>query len=193
MIDKAARLPDGSGVMTGSFPLPKDHWIYNAAGDGSGEPPMPMRMGTVSPFRNIFRKAIREAAKYAVRASTACGTDNDFDPDAILNNMVVGLLGYNTQDGLAGDFMDQDASVVPRLFASAICLPEATIKDIALANGFVEKPQPDGKPDDLHPYVYLFANAIAAQVVQQFIGELGMARFLSDVPLPDSSVAKVAE
>lgn len=189
MSDVLSRLPDESGVMTGSFELPKDHWIYGAAGDGTGEPPMPMRMGLVSPFRNIFRKAIRDAGKYAVRASTACGTDPDFDPDAILNNLVVGLLGYNTQDGLSGDVLDQPEAVVPRLFAAAITLHPSLVKEIALQNGFTEKPQGDDKPDDLHPYVYEFANQVAMAVIQQFIGELGMARYLTDVPLPDKGAA----
>jgi hypothetical protein len=149
-----------------------------------------MRMGTLSPFRNVFRKAVREAAKYAVRASTACGTDNDFDPDAILNNMVVGLMGYNTQDGLSGDALDA-ALKPPRLFAPQLTLPRPSVKETALACVFVEKDQGDGSVD-LHPYVYEFANAIAYLAVSQFLGELGTAEYLHDIPLPSDDSAALA-
>ena len=178
----AAELPDGSGFMTGSMALPKDHWIYGDE-EGSGQPPMPMRMGTVSPFRPVFEKAVREAARYAVRASTRCGTEESFDPDALVTNMLIGLFGYRTEDGLSGDALDAFEQH-PRFFAGRITLPPEQVKDIALANGFTEKPQGDGKPDDLHPYVYEFANAMSMASMQQFIGELGTAAFLADVEPP---------
>lgn len=179
----AVELPDGSGAFTGSFPLPKDHWMFDSTGEGSGQPPMPFRMGVVSPFRPVFEKAIRQAAEYAVRASTACGTDKDFDPDAMVNNMIIGLLGYFTEDGLAGDALDA-LTDHPRFFAGRLTLPQAQVKDIAMANGFTEKPQGDGKPDDLHPYVYTFADALSFATVQQFIGELGTSQYLADVKPP---------
>lgn len=180
--DAGVELPDGSGVMTASFPLPKDHWIYDNE-EGNGQPPMPMRMGTISPFRPVFEKAVREAARYAVRASTRCGTEKDFDPDALVANMLVGLFGFNSEDGLSGDALDAFEQH-PRFFAGRITLPVAQIKDIALANGFTEKPQGEGKPDDLHPYVYEFANAMSMASMTQFIGELGTAAFLADVEPP---------
>ena len=89
------RLPDGSGVLLASFPLPKDHWIYT---EGHNEPPMPMRIG-LGAKRNELADQIRAATRYAVRASTMNGTEMDFDPDAMVQNMVVGLLGYWTEDG----------------------------------------------------------------------------------------------
>jgi hypothetical protein len=92
------RLPDGSGVFTASMPLPKDHWLY---AEGSNEPPMPMQVG-LGPKRNELAGQIREAAKYAIRASTMNGEEKDFDPDAIVQNMVVGLLGYWTENGRSG-------------------------------------------------------------------------------------------
>ncbi len=92
---KITVLPDGSAFGVLSLPLPKDHWIY-----GSSEPPpMPMRMGR-GPKREAAAKDIRTAARYAVRASTMRGTEMDFDPDAMVQNFVVGLLGYWTADGL---------------------------------------------------------------------------------------------
>jgi len=44
---------------------------------------------------------LREAGKYAVRAATMCGTDMDFDPDALVQNLVVGMLGYFTSTGFS--------------------------------------------------------------------------------------------
>lgn len=89
------RLPDGSGFMTGSFPLPKDHWLY-ATHDN--EPPAPMRIGN-SEKRTTLAEQITSAARYAVRASTMNGKIDDFDPDAMVQNMIIGLLGYWTVDG----------------------------------------------------------------------------------------------
>lgn len=106
-IEESALLPDGSGFAVMSMPLPPTHWIY---GDPSVEnkgdnwsfepPPMTMRMGTDDPNRAGVAEAIRKAARYAIRASTGKGKDMDFDPDAMVQNMVTGLLGYHTPDGL---------------------------------------------------------------------------------------------
>jgi hypothetical protein len=100
-------------------PLPKDHWIYNQDGSlDSGPPPMPFRMGcSILVYfgvsyrerdqiqtlmkRDEFADKIREAVKYAVRASTMCGKDMNLDPDAIARNTIVGMLGYWTADGLS--------------------------------------------------------------------------------------------
>jgi len=96
-------LPDGHGFATASFPLPKDHWIYGDGAEFCGPPPMSFRMGTSDPRREAFAQAIREAGKYAVKASTMQGRDMDFDPDAMLQNLVVGMLGYWTKDALSND------------------------------------------------------------------------------------------
>lgn len=183
-MEEAVKLPDGSGVFTGKFPLPKDHWIYQSSGDGSGEPPAFMRMGTQSPFRPVFEKAAREAAKYAVRATTRCGQDQDFDPDALVTNLLIGLFGYFTPDGTSGDALDGEPA---RLFAPRITLPKDQAQDIALSCGFTLKPQGEGKPDALHPYVFEYANAVAMAAMQQFIGELATAQYLADVQPPKNS------
>lgn len=127
---KVTILPDGSAFGTMSYPLPKDHWIY---GDSSCEkfvcehegkqitfepPPMPFRMGKDehavvavqregSPVPDImtrqeFAEKIRTAGRYALRASTMKGRE-DYDPDALIQNLVVGMLGYWTENGLSGD------------------------------------------------------------------------------------------
>lgn len=101
-------LPDGSGFATVSYPLPKTHWLYNQ--DGSeycGPCPMVFRTGTKEQrfgmSRNEFAEKIQVAAKYAIRASTLCGKDDDFDPDAMVQNMVCGMLGFWTADGFSSD------------------------------------------------------------------------------------------
>lgn len=95
-MDEVTKLPDGSAFATMSFPLPKDHWLYK---EGYNEPPMPLRMGTDFVYRNELAAKITEAAKYAVRASTMNGKIIDFDPDAMIQNFVVGMIGYWTPDG----------------------------------------------------------------------------------------------
>jgi len=121
-IDECALLPDGSGFATMSMPLPKNHWSYERDADGfCAPPPMPFRIGSdehavIAVFPNAgypdrtrrvsraeLAEIIREAGKYAFRASTMCGKEPDLDPDALLQNLVVGLLGYWTADGLSSD------------------------------------------------------------------------------------------
>jgi hypothetical protein len=89
-------LPDGSGFCTSSLPLPKDHWLFS---DHENIPPMPYQQG-LGKDRTTQEEHIREAARYAIRASTMNGKENDFDPDALVQNLIVGLLGYYTKDGL---------------------------------------------------------------------------------------------
>ena len=89
-------LPDGSAFCTASLPLPEDHWIY----EETGEPPMPFRMGTVDlAARNELTTKIVAVGKYAIKGATMNGKEIDFDPDALLQNLVVGMLGYHTPDG----------------------------------------------------------------------------------------------
>ena len=95
MADEFVRLPDGSGFFTASFPLPKDHWIYEA----NTRPPMPLRMSPEE--RHKWQDKVREAIKYAVRGATMSGKEADFDPDALVQNAIVGLFGYHTADGLS--------------------------------------------------------------------------------------------
>ena len=101
-IEDVTLLPDGHGFATMSFPLPEDHWIYGLEfGDEFENPPMPFRMGTDDPRRKHYTYALRQAGKYAVRAATRNGKDDDFDPDAIIHNLIVGFLGYQTPTGLS--------------------------------------------------------------------------------------------
>lgn len=84
------RLPDGSGVLTASFPLPKDHWLY---GPHEFESPWTLKGGLPADRREAAN-AIWNAAKWAIQGATMNGKAMDFDPDALCQNLVVGLLGY---------------------------------------------------------------------------------------------------
>jgi hypothetical protein len=97
-VDHVERLPDGSGAATISFPLPPNHWLTQP---GYDEPPMPFRRGTDDPEHQEWAEKIRAAARYAVRGATMNGTEEGFDPDALVQNMVVGMIGYFTPDGLS--------------------------------------------------------------------------------------------
>lgn len=107
-ITEAGRLPDGSGFAIMSMPLSKNHWIYKPNDGEFNVPPMPFKIGTLDAprcnmDRHMLTEALREAGKYAVRCATMNGRDMDFDPDALLHNLVTGFLGYNTEDGLSED------------------------------------------------------------------------------------------
>jgi hypothetical protein len=111
-VHEVQRLPDGSGFAVMSLPLPKDHWLTRP---GANVPPMPFQLGTHEFItittrsssglftREELAEKIREAGHYAVRAATLNGTEMDFDPDALIQNLVVGLLGYWTPTGLSAD------------------------------------------------------------------------------------------
>lgn len=101
-IDEVGRLPDGSGFAVMSLPLPADHWLTRDP-EGFNVPPMPLRCGTEHPHHEAMAAAVTAAARYAVRCATMNGKHDDFDPDALVSNMVTGLLGYHTPDGLSSD------------------------------------------------------------------------------------------
>jgi hypothetical protein len=110
-IKEMGRLPDNSGFAVMSMPLPEKHWIYGKDIEGYEAPPMVFRMGAKEMLivgenilsREQMAEKIREAGKYAVRSATMSGKEMDFDPDALLQNLVVGFLGYWTADGLSSD------------------------------------------------------------------------------------------
>ena len=90
------RLPDGSGCFVMSWPLPADHWLFR---EGCNESPMPMCVGE-GDERSRLCQQITAAARFAIRASTRNGKEMDFDPDAMVQNMIVGLIGYWTATGM---------------------------------------------------------------------------------------------
>jgi hypothetical protein len=87
-------LPDGSAFGVMSFPLPDDHWLYapNEYRDGEYEPidlPKPI-------LTHALREAVVAAVRYAVRGATMRGQETDFDPDALVQNVVYALCGSYT-------------------------------------------------------------------------------------------------
>lgn len=101
-IEEVGVLPDGSGFSTVSMPLPKNHWLIKNP-DDFNVPPMPLRMGIKNPMRKSFENALMEAGKYALRSATMNGKIDDYDPDAVIQNLIVGFLGYHTETGLSID------------------------------------------------------------------------------------------
>ena len=101
-VDFCVELTDGSGAAGMPMPLPKDHWIYQRQPEGN-VPPMPLRMGTDDPGRKDWEAKLRAAGQYAVRCATMNGRETDFDPDALIQQLIVGMLGYYTPDGLSRD------------------------------------------------------------------------------------------
>lgn len=52
-------------------------------------------MGNASDMRTgEVRKAVQAALRYAIKGATMNGRETDFDPDALVRNMMVGLFGY---------------------------------------------------------------------------------------------------
>ena len=112
-MDDLTILPDGSAFSVASFPLPEDHWLYQADAEGfNGAPPMSFRMMD-GQHREEMAEKIRLATKHALRASTRCGKEPDLDPDALVQNMVVAMLGYHTPDGLSGEAWDTPNPIPP--------------------------------------------------------------------------------
>lgn len=84
-------LPDGSAFFTASLPLPKDHWIYKPTeyvGNALAPSDKPAPILT-----HALRDQVVSAARYAIRASTMNGAEKDFDPDAMVLNMIAALCG----------------------------------------------------------------------------------------------------
>ena len=143
-IDEVGALPDGSGFATMSYPLPADHW---SLADGFDEPPAAWRMGT-GPKRSELAEIIRAAGRYAYRAATMNGKEPDLDPDALLQNLVVGFLGYWTHDGhshIDEPTMPVPSAPEPRREPSASVLTDLECPQPAPAA--VQNPPPDRSPE----------------------------------------------
>ena len=87
-IESIANFPEGHIAMVVSFPLPKNHWIFQE----HKEPPAPLDMVSIEE-RMLLESKFKDVIKYAVRA-TIGSKDMDFDPDAMIQNFMVGMFGY---------------------------------------------------------------------------------------------------
>lgn len=92
-MSEITKLPDGSAFCLGSFPLPKDHWLYapncaewDAERDTSADTPLPI-------IDNAMREQVKAAIQWAVRGATMNGKEIDFDPDALVLNAAYALCG----------------------------------------------------------------------------------------------------
>lgn len=86
-------LPDGSAFSTMSFPLPVDHWLtapaceqWDSARDESADLPHPIMNRGCSP-------QVGAAVRWAIRAATTRGQCQNFDPDALVQNITYALCG----------------------------------------------------------------------------------------------------
>lgn len=100
-VTERGALPDGSGWAVMTMPLPADHWS-TVKTEAYEPPPMVFRLGTDDPRHAEWAEKIRAAGRYAYRAATMQGRETDLDPDALIQNLVVAMLGYWTPDGLSG-------------------------------------------------------------------------------------------
>lgn len=84
-------LPDGSACDVIVLPLPENHWMYEPI----GECPYPTlgESGDALGIRRALTERIRTAGRYAIKAATSSGKEMDFDPDALLQNFVLALMG----------------------------------------------------------------------------------------------------
>jgi hypothetical protein len=85
-MDQVNILPDGSAFCIGSMPLPKNHWLF---AEYENIPPQN------NDLKDNLQSIVIAAAKYAIRTSTMNGKLQDFDPDAMVQNFIIGMLGCN--------------------------------------------------------------------------------------------------
>lgn len=83
--------------MGGKLDSVSDHWLTRD--DRAEEPPMPFRRGVDEPDRAEWVEKLREAARWAIKASTDNGKIDDFDPDCMVTNFVIACVGFWTEDG----------------------------------------------------------------------------------------------
>lgn len=84
-------LPDGSAFFTASLPLPKTHWLYaDRVYEEGAEDPIELGRPILP---NDMRDAVESAIRYAIRSTTNCGKEPDFDPDALVQNAAYALCG----------------------------------------------------------------------------------------------------
>ena len=95
-------LPDGSAFSTMSFPLPADHWLtapaceqWDSARDESADLPYPI-------LSRMLQSQVVDAARWAIRAATMRGQCQDFDPDAMVQNITYALCGPTFKTAKAG-------------------------------------------------------------------------------------------
>lgn len=102
-----------AGQLGGTvYDVTRSHW---STVEGRNVPPMPLRLGTDNGQHAEIAEKIRAAGRYAYRSATMSGKEPDLDPDALVQNFIVGLLGYWTPDGLSSDDWANPTPAPPRV------------------------------------------------------------------------------
>lgn len=110
---KGCVLSDGSAFFTAKFPLPKDHWIYDEV---HCVPEKYLRCGTDNKLLRLeLVGAVKLAARLAIKQCTDHGKDMDFDPDALVQALIVNMVGHNTPDGLTYQTNDDPNPALPQV------------------------------------------------------------------------------
>lgn len=119
LVDGVVTLPDNRGYHVLAKPVPSGHWLTYAVSEKL-VPPMPFRLGLyAADDRRVLADAIKQAGRYAIVRTLAEGnnpveqTSMEFDPDTLLDYLVVGLLGYATDTGLSADDRINPAGATP--------------------------------------------------------------------------------
>ena len=93
---KLQELPDGSGFMLASFPLPQSHWIYHKKEHKEHVEGTLHQFVTEENYQNLKEK-VQTAVRLAIQGATMSGKDMDFDPDALVQNAIIELLGHRNE------------------------------------------------------------------------------------------------
>jgi ribosomal protein L22 len=72
---------------TMSMPLPKDHWLYQETQD---DPTSPFASAI---FNMDTAEQVKQVLRHAIKSATCNGRIVDFDPDALVINLMNGLFG----------------------------------------------------------------------------------------------------
>ena len=177
MDNQVTVLPDGSAFATASGPLPKDHWLYAPRGDWDSkrddyaETPQPI-------LTNAQRQAVTAAGRYAVRGATMCGTEMDFDPDALVLNLCYALCGPAGGEGAHRAMVEPDMAERDDLIADNERLMQIAAQEVSAA----EVPMPQGyaeRPADYSGGIWIESH------MRQYGEQCRAAGIAAEVPMPE--------
>lgn len=98
----------GSGFAVLSLELPKDHWLYTTTEDGFTPPaPWPLLYPGHTLAREYLSRELQPGVQYGIKTVTYNGREDDFDPDAMVNQILNGIFGVHTSTGRSTSEEDQ--------------------------------------------------------------------------------------
>lgn len=123
--DKYAGLPEDHWLHRSKISqLPENHWLFS--NPEYRTPPMGLRVGQVVPgdsrYRAVLSRHVVNAARYALRDATRNGTSRDIDPDALVQQIVIGLFGYHTDQGLSAEPTHNPADIPKGIHSELLAL-----------------------------------------------------------------------